>query len=90
MGVEYNRLHQEIPGTTNGSGEIFRAIGNYPGAIDHELALISEESGITPAMKVDGADGTQAASLLQILSATWRARDKAQAIHLLRGVDRGK
>ena len=41
-------------------------------------------------MTVDGAEGTTATSSLQLLSATGKSRDKAQAMHLLWGADRGE
>ena len=61
-----------------------------PGAIAHELSLLSIEPGIKPITTVDGADRTQVTSSLKLFIATGRYRDKAQAMHLLWGVDRGK
>ena len=66
------------------------SIGNDPGAIAHELALILREPVIAPIMAVDIADGTKVARLLQLMSETGSDRDKAQDMHMLWGVDREK
>ena len=59
------------------------AAGNNPGSIAHYLALVSRESVITPVLTVDGAYSAQVASLLQLLSATGKAKDKSQAMYML-------
>ena len=47
------------PGATDGGGKLFWGNEKNPGAIAHELSLLSIEPGIKPITTVDGADRTQ-------------------------------
>ena len=71
-------------------GKIGGVAGNNPGAKTNELAQISIETGIAPVMKMESAYIKNVASLLQLLSAMGRSRDKAQFMHLIWGADRRK
>ena len=66
------------------------ATGNEPGAIAHDIVLVSRDSVIMPVLTVYGVESTQVASSIQLLSVRGRDRVKPQDINLLWGVDRGK
>ena len=54
-----------------------------------KLMTTSKEKGVTPVMTVDGADGTETESSLQMTREIGKSQDKEQVMYILWGTGKG-